>query len=93
MNFVIGKSKILFLLRNAYFIIGTALPRARYASGMGNAPTGGGGECSRNKKAARKRLPCCLGNYSSGKIHFVKVPGEKRFKQCLIFSLNLQDIF
>jgi hypothetical protein len=27
---------------------------------------------SRNKKAARKRLPCCLGNYSGGKIHFVK---------------------
>ena len=42
-----GKSKILFLLRNAYFIIGTLLrnlSRARSASGIRNAPSEAGGE-------------------------------------------------
>ena len=44
-NYVMGNPSVLFLLRNAYFVIGTALLRARFASGIGNAPTGGGGEC------------------------------------------------
>ena len=45
-----GKPSVLFLLRNAYFVIGTALLRARSASGIRNAPTGGGGEDLKKKK-------------------------------------------
>jgi hypothetical protein len=46
-----GKPSVLFLLRNAYFVIGTALLRARFASGMCNAPTGGGGKDFKKSKA------------------------------------------
>ena len=41
---VIGKPKVLFLFRNSYFVIWTELIRARSASGIRNAPTGGGGK-------------------------------------------------
>ncbi len=39
-----GKPSVLFLLRNAYFVIGTALLRARSASGIRNAPNARWGE-------------------------------------------------
>jgi len=47
-SFAIGKPKVLYLpiaigIRNSYFIIGTALPRARSASGIRNAPSEAGG--------------------------------------------------
>jgi hypothetical protein len=53
MNFVVRTS--LFLLRNSYFIIGTALlsdqNRARSASGMSTAPSKAGGEKSKESSS------------------------------------------